>query len=78
MEEKGVCHRDLKSENILYDPKTGDLRIIDFELARMQRYSDERLELWSNTGTLHYRAPESFKGCYGIPVDMWAIGIITF
>ena len=34
----GVCHRDLKPDNILYNPETGDLKIIDFGLARMQRY----------------------------------------
>lgn len=33
----------------------------------------------SQNGTLHYRAPESFKGgFYGIEVDMWAVGIIAF
>ena len=38
LNEKGVCHRDLKPENILYNPQTDELKVIDFELARMQRY----------------------------------------
>ena len=78
LQYKGVCHRDIKPENILYDAKTGTIKLIDFELARMQRYSHEKLELWSNSGTLHYRAPESFGRGYGIPADMWAVGIIAF
>ena len=43
MEDQGVCHRDLKPENILYDPETGVIKIIDFELARMQKYNHEKL-----------------------------------
>ena len=30
LRSKGVCHRDLKPDNILYDPETGDMKIIDF------------------------------------------------
>ena len=78
LREKGVCHRDIKPENILYDPDTKTLKLIDFELARMIRYSHEKLELLSKCGTLSYRAPESFKGNYGIPVDMWALGVVAF
>ena len=44
----------------------------------MKRYNHEILELWSKCGTNSYRAPESFKGAYGLPVDMWALGVITY
>lgn len=57
MKEKKVCHRDLKPDNIMYNPITGDFKIIDFELAKMQRYTHEKLTLMSQNGTLHYRAP---------------------
>lgn len=57
MKDKKVCHRDLKAENIMYDPVTGDLKIIDFELAKMQRYKHEKLTMMSQCGSIYYRAP---------------------
>lgn len=30
MKEMKVCHRDLKPDNILYDPLTQNIKIIDF------------------------------------------------
>ena len=32
----------------------------------------------TDTGTLNYRAPESFTGFYGKEIDIWAFGIIFF
>lgn len=34
--------------------------------------------MWTNTGTLRYKAPEMFGGCYNEAVDVWALGIITY
>ena len=33
-----ICHRDIKLENVLIDPATGDIKIIDFGLATMGAY----------------------------------------
>lgn len=37
MKRKGVCHRDVKPENFLYDPKLKRGMLIDFGLASTQR-----------------------------------------
>ena len=34
--------------------------------------------MWTNTGSLHYRAPESFQGVYDGKIDVWATGIIAY
>ena len=35
MNSKGVHHRDLKTENILYNDKINEIKIIDFGLAKI-------------------------------------------
>lgn len=78
LKNKGVCHRDIKPENILYDPRSGDVKIIDFELAKMKKYEADTLDLWTSTGSLYYRAPESFSIGYNETVDVWAAGVLLF
>jgi serine/threonine protein kinase len=35
--------------------------------------------LTTNTGTLHYKAPEMFgKFLYAYSIDVWAVGVILF
>lgn len=34
--------------------------------------------MWTNTGTLYYRAPELFSGGYREGVDIWAAGILLY
>jgi len=57
----GICHRDLKLENILYASKDADsvIKIIDFSLARI--LPDE---IFATTvcGTPGYVAPEILNG----------------
>ena len=44
----------------------------------MVKYEHQKLEMWTDTGTLQYRAPDSFSGNYGNLIDVWAIGIICY
>ena len=44
----------------------------------MRKYENEKLSMWTNTGTLYYKAPEMFSGMYDEKIDLWAIGVIAF
>ncbi|KAH9167908.1 kinase-like domain-containing protein [Lactarius sanguifluus] len=79
LHEHDIVHRDLKPENILFrteDPSS-DIVIADFGIAKHLNSSEE--QLMSLAGSFGYVAPEvlNHKG-HGKPVDLWAIGIITY
>jgi len=76
----GIVHRDLKPENLLFrgPEDTSDLLIADFGLSRV--IDDSKFNALTTTcGTPGYMAPEIFKKSgHGKPVDIWAIGVITY
>jgi serine/threonine protein kinase len=75
----GVAHLDLKPDNLVYDA-TGQLKIIDFDLA--VRVKDEEQEIEGYRGTPGWTAPEighegGPKRRYSaIKADRWACGRI--
>eukprot|EP00358_Blepharisma_japonicum_P001562 CAMPEP_0202954070 /NCGR_PEP_ID=MMETSP1395-20130829/50334_1 /ASSEMBLY_ACC=CAM_ASM_000871 /TAXON_ID=5961 /ORGANISM="Blepharisma japonicum, Strain Stock R1072" /LENGTH=371 /DNA_ID=CAMNT_0049669345 /DNA_START=121 /DNA_END=1236 /DNA_ORIENTATION=- len=73
---KNVAHRDIKLENLLLDEKN-DVKIIDFGFATCFPI-DKKVKIFC--GTPSYMAPEivARKEYAGPPVDVWAIGILTF
>ncbi|EEB07754.1 CAMK/CAMK1 protein kinase Cmk1 [Schizosaccharomyces japonicus yFS275] len=80
LHDNNIVHRDLKPENLLYRSKDEDsnLLIADFGLSKIfdvEQYS----VLMTTCGTPEYMAPEVFRRSgYGKPVDIWAIGVITY
>ncbi|KAJ8378453.1 hypothetical protein AAFF_G00242680 [Aldrovandia affinis] len=74
---KNIVHRDLKPENLLVQRNpdgSRTLKLADFGLAMVVTEP-----IFTVCGTPTYVAPEilSEKG-YGLPVDMWATGVILY
>lgn len=65
----------MKPENIIYDPATGQVKIIDFGFAV---FSKEKLRIFC--GTPSYMSPEivSKRDYLGNAADIWASGVILF
>ena len=73
---QNVDHRDLKDENILYNPSTQKIKVIDFGSAG--HLSSHPYTLFR--GTDIYIPPEYYKtGRYhSFPASVWAIGCIAY
>jgi calcium/calmodulin-dependent protein kinase I len=72
-----VVHRDLKPENLMLAGDSDDeqIKLIDFGLSGIA----SGLTLEGYVGTPGYTAPELFEHKpHGKPVDMWAIGVISY
>ncbi|RKF57786.1 Calcium/calmodulin-dependent protein kinase cmkB [Golovinomyces cichoracearum] len=80
LHDHGIVHRDLKPENLLFrtPEENSDLLIADFGLSRIM--NEEQFHVLTTTcGTPGYMAPEIFKKTgHGKPVDLWAVGVITY
>jgi len=74
-----VIHRDLKPQNILYDPDKDCIKIVDFGLSTLLKEKDQKIR--DMGGTTSYLAPEIFNmssGYSGQAADIWSIGVILF
>src|SRR5512137_2210265 len=85
--DRGVVHRDLKSNNVIVTPE-GRVKVLDFGLAK--RLAPEAgadattltrqaslTEVGMIVGTLAYMAPEQLRGeGAGARSDVWALGVM--
>ncbi|KAK1426496.1 hypothetical protein QVD17_15170 [Tagetes erecta] len=71
----GVCHRDLKPQNVLVDPVTHQVKICDFGSAKMLVRGEANI---SYICSRFYRAPELIFGAteYTTSIDIWSAGCI--
>ena len=74
--EKGISHRDLKLENLLFDGHD-NIKIADFGLCNMMQ---DGSSLKTACGSPDYAAPEIVeqKAYDGSKVDAWSAGVILY
>ncbi|KAK4492990.1 hypothetical protein RD792_000038, partial [Penstemon davidsonii] len=71
----GVCHRDLKPQNVLVDPLTHQVKICDFGSAKVLVRGEANI---SYICSRYYRAPELIFGAteYTTSIDIWSAGCV--
>ena len=72
----GICHRDIKPQNILIDPKTHIVKICDFGSAKRLSPNEPNV---SYICSRYYRAPELIFGAtqYTVAVDIWSTACVV-
>lgn len=71
---RGIIHRDIKPQNLLYNRAEGKLKLIDF--GRAEEYSTEKKT--TCIGSKFFKSPEVLVNYeyYGFGVDVWNMGLV--
>ncbi|EKM82943.1 hypothetical protein AGABI1DRAFT_111475 [Agaricus bisporus var. burnettii JB137-S8] len=71
----GICHRDIKPQNLLLNPATGVLKLCDFGSAKILVAGEPNV---SYICSRYYRAPELIFGAtnYTTNIDIWSTGCV--
>lgn len=71
----GICHRDIKPQNLLINPETHELKLCDFGSAKILIPGEPNV---SYICSRYYRAPELIFGAsdYTNAIDVWSSGCV--
>jgi len=71
----GICHRDIKPQNLLVDTNLGILKLCDFGSAKSLNRGENSV---SYICSRYYRAPELIFGAtnYTTSIDIWSMGCV--
>ncbi|KAK9076531.1 hypothetical protein SSX86_004865 [Deinandra increscens subsp. villosa] len=71
----GVCHRDIKPQNLLVNPHTHQVKLCDFGSAKVLVKGESNI---SYICSRYYRAPELIFGAteYTTAIDIWSGGCV--
>ena len=78
LHNSGICHRDIKINNILLDGEKYNIKISDFGLSSF--ISRNQSQQYGKVGTKYYAAPEVIMNLPydGIKADIFSLGVVLF
>lgn len=77
-----IAHLDIKLENIMIDPDTHNICIIDLGKAFVWKKDNQNYKLTHIISSLEYMAPEEFENnsqeLYPDKIDIWSLGLLLY